>query len=359
MMSRFRIAGLVLAWELVVLAGDRSLSGQSVLRPGSTPQGDLLRGQDQFLRGMAWFEVGAAQARALDAQTLAAWNQMVQAGYNAYLLERAERAAAKTAMRSRRQAELARLRAETQRRWRENPTLEDIRSGLALNAMASDLADPEIAPSRWRFAQVELPPGFSLESLVFRPASASRPRLPNGSGPSVVALGRMKVGDKWPIALRRPELAAERTDYQRAVAALVACCAQGKPLQAADVEKVRNTLARLRDRAERVIPAVGGLAKQAGAFLGQLDEATRLLLDHDFAEELIRDIEQHQAKTVAQLLAFMKKYRLLLDDAGDDPAAWNVYQKLYELLKSQKIALDFADVAEQQAAEKKSSRERP
>ena len=166
MMSRFRIAGLVLAWELVVLAGDRSLSGQSVLRPGSTPQGDWLRGQDQFLRGMAWFEVGAAQARALDAQTLVAWNQRVQAGYNAYLLERAERAAAKTAMRSRRQAELARLRAETQRRWRENPTLEDIRSGLALNALASDLANPRIAPSRWRFAQVELPPGFSLLLII-------------------------------------------------------------------------------------------------------------------------------------------------------------------------------------------------
>jgi hypothetical protein len=169
----------------------------------------------------------------------------------------------------------------------------------------------------------------------------------------------MKVGDRWPIALRRPEQTAERTDYQRAVAALVGRCAQGKPLQAADVERVRNALARLKDRAERVIPAGGGLAKQAGAFLGQLDEATRLLLDHDFAEELVRDVEQHQAKTVAQLLAFMKKYRLLLDDAGDDPAVWNVYQKLYELLKSQKVALDFADVAEQQAAAEKSSRERP
>jgi hypothetical protein len=346
-----RIVSLGLVLATALFAGFRRIPGQDVGRPGSTLQGDALRGQGQFLKGMAWYELGAAQARAIDVQTMTAWNQAVQAGYQAYLLDRATRAAAKMELRNRRQADVARRLAETQRRWRENPTVDDIRSGLALNALVIDLADPRIPPSSWRLATVELPPGVSLQSLVFRLASRAGYRLPAGSGPGVVALGRMRVADRWPVALRRDELAAERTAYQHAVADLVDLCAHGKRLRAAHVENVRNAHARLKDKAEQVIPAGGGLHKQAAAFLGQLDEATKIMLDHDFAEELIRDLEQHKARTVEQLLGFMKKYQLLLDEAGEDPAVWNVYQRLYDLLKKQKLALEFATRAEPEGGE--------
>jgi hypothetical protein len=269
----------------------------------------------------------------------------VQAGYNEYLLARAQRAVAKRAASNRRQEEGARLLAETQRRWRENPTIDDIRSGVTLNALVSDLADAKIPPSRWRFVAVDLPGDFSLEALVFRFAASPRFRLPAGSGPSVVAINRMRVGERWPLALRRPEFVDEQVAYRHALDGALEGCAKGKPLRAADVESLRDALRALREKSDRLTPPSGPERKQVDTFLGLLDEATRVFLDHAFSEELIRDVALHRAKTVAQLLGFMKKYRLLFDEADDDPAVWRTYETLYDLLKKQKTALDLADAA--------------
>jgi hypothetical protein len=324
---------------------------------GSTPHGDAARGQAQFLRGMAWYELGEARARAIDADTIAAWNRSVQAGYNQYLLERARRSADRKAKRDARLQEVEKTLAQTQRRWREHPTVDDVRSGLALNALASDLADPSIPASSWREARVELPAGLSIDSLVFRFAAAPRHRPPAGVAPAVVAVGRMQVNGKWPVSLRRPELERQRLAYERSVKSVLTRCEQGQTLQAADVDAVRDALAALKDRASEVLPAGGGQGKQAAAFLGGLDEATRIFLDQDFAEELIRDVARHRAKTVEELLGFMRKYRLLFAEADQDPGAWQAYQTLYELLRRQKTALDFAGAAEEAAGEKGAAEE--
>ena len=338
-----------------LLSGHRSLAAQTIARPGSTPEGDALRGQGQYLKGMAWYELGAAQARAIDVETMAAWNAAVQAGYNEYL---AARGAVRRGKAGREQPparggrEAARGNAAP---LRENPTVDDIRSGVALDALVSDLADPKIPASRWRFVAVDLPADFSLEPLVFRFAAAPGYRLPPGSGPSVVALKRMKVGDRWPISLRRAELVTEQAAYRRALDAVVDRCAKGKPLCAADVETMRDAVRALRDKADLILPAAGPDKKQADTFLGLLDEATRFFLDHGFAEELIKDVQEHEARTVAQLLGFMKKYRLLFDEADEDPAVWKVYQTLYDLLKKQKVALDLADGADKSAEPEKAA----
>jgi hypothetical protein len=244
--------------------------------------------------------------------------------------------------------------AETQRRWRENPTPEEVRSGLALNALASDLADPKIPASSWSQAKVELPKNLALASLVFRVATTPGIRPPKELTPSVVAVGRMKLAEGWPVALRRPELKPNRDAYERAVTAAIARCVKGQQLQAPDVDRVRDTLAALKDDSPQFMPA-GRVSKQATEFLERLDEATRIFYDQEFAEELIRDVETHRAGTVHELLGFMKKYRLLFADGGDDPAVWSVYERLHVLLKDQTLALDFADVAEKAAEEMKAS----
>jgi hypothetical protein len=326
--------------------------GQLVDHSGSTAQGDALLGQGRFLSGMAWYELESAQAAAINEETQAAWNRSVQAGYNQYLLDRARRAGSRRSAITARMEKVEKTLAETQRRWRENPTQDEIRSGLALNALASDLADPAIPVSSWGQARVELPKEFSLPSVVFRFARSPRSRLPLDLSPSVVAIARMKGDEGWPVPLRRPDLNRDRDAYERAVKAAIARCAKGQRLQAADVDRLRDGLVSLKERAAQVVPS-GAMLKQAVAYLDRLDEATRLFLDQEFAEELIRDVETHRAGTVGELLAFMKKYRLLFAEGGDDPAVWATYEKLHELLKSQKLALDFADVAEKAAEEKK------
>jgi hypothetical protein len=328
---------LVLAVLLAVGAGARAQGFG-----GATAQGEAIRAEGQYLRGMAWYNFGAARAAAIDAEAQAAWNRAVQADYQRYLDERASRLAARKALRAEQQQDAAKRLADLHRRWREDPTPDDIRSGLALNALADDLADPKIPPARWATAAVELPPEVTIQALAFRFAGAPRFKTLTPRSPGIVAVGAM-AGRDWPVSLRRADLQSERAAYRRAVAAVVAKCADGKPLAARDVDDVRDALLGLRDKAARTVPADGGRLKQANAFLDRLDEATRIFLDREFAEELIRDVERHRATTVGQLLAFMRKYRLLFAEGVDTPESWATYQTLYDLLKRQKFELGPAE----------------
>src|SRR4051794_12440162 len=89
-----RVAALALGLAPVVGPWWQVAEGQGV-----TAQGDAFRGQGRFLRGMAWYELGEARAKALEADAVLAWNRAVQADYQRYLLERAGRAAARKALR--------------------------------------------------------------------------------------------------------------------------------------------------------------------------------------------------------------------------------------------------------------------
>ena len=250
-------SGLAIAFAMLF---GTAAPGQDVVLPGSTPQGDILRGQGQFLKGMAWYEVGSAQARAIDAETMIAWTRAVQESYNQYIIERAQRSAGRRALSNARQQAAAKMLAGTQRRWRLNPTADDIRSGLALNALASDLADPTISSSSWRFATVALPPDFSLPALAFKITAAA------GKGTklhqSTVAVQRMRVTETWPLPFRRPELATPCEAYKNAIRNVVGKCEKGTPLVSRDFEQLRDAVDALKVKIPKVVPARDGLRIQ-------------------------------------------------------------------------------------------------
>ncbi len=69
---------------LTFLMSAPSIKAQDVVYPGSTAQGDILRGQGQFLKGAAWYEINAARAREIDAKTAIEqerWNREVYESY--------------------------------------------------------------------------------------------------------------------------------------------------------------------------------------------------------------------------------------------------------------------------------------
>jgi hypothetical protein len=307
----------------------------------ATPEGDALRAEGRFLQGMAWYNFGAARSEAINAEAQAAWNRAVREDYKRFLADQADRRSAKKSLRDDRERDAAKRLAEMRRRWRDDPTPEDIRSGLALNALADDLADPRYSPSLWATTAVELPPEVTIRALAFRFAGVPRFKTLTARSPAIVAIGRM-AGQDCPVSLRRPEVERERSAYRKAVEAAVAKCSKGEPLRAQDVDAVRDALVALREKAARSVPAEGGRLKQANAYLDRLDEASRIFLNTDVAEELVRDVERHRAANVGQLLAFMRKYRLLFAEADDSPESEATYQTLYNLLKWQKSGLDAA-----------------
>ena len=85
---------------ITVLISTPSIQAQDVVLPGSTVQGDILRGEVQFLKGMAWYELNAANARELDVKTaheLDQWNREV---YGAYQRELSGSAARRRSVRN-------------------------------------------------------------------------------------------------------------------------------------------------------------------------------------------------------------------------------------------------------------------
>ncbi len=260
-----------------------SSSAQAPDGRGATPEGDHARAQGRYLRGLAWYELGTARGASLDAAAVAEWSRSVRAEYQSYLAARAARTSSRRTASNELQERAANRLADAQKRWRENPTEDDIRTGVALNALAADLADPAIPATKWSDAQVVLPDEISIQSLAFRFASATSSRRPAPVKPSTVAIGRMKVSTRWPIPLRRSELDAERAAYSRSIAVVIETCVKGKTLRAAEVDALRGSLAALREKAMLYAPVGSPMSKQVKLFL---DRARRS--DHDLSRSRIR-----------------------------------------------------------------------
>jgi hypothetical protein len=151
---------------LIAVLSAPSLRAQDVVLPGSTPQGDILRGQGQFLKRMAWYELNAAGARELGvkmARELEQWNREV---YEAYLRELAVSTARRRSVRNERLAVVKRRLAEREQRlrtefllcWGLRPSLRTesrfARVGPTTPTRAGRLADASVDPTDARKATV-------------------------------------------------------------------------------------------------------------------------------------------------------------------------------------------------------------
>jgi hypothetical protein len=96
---------------------------------------------------MAWYELNAARARKLNVKTAQEMDQSKREVYESYQRELAASAARRRSVRNERQAEANRRLAEREQRLRTEPTVNDIHSGDALNALLLDLCDPTISES--------------------------------------------------------------------------------------------------------------------------------------------------------------------------------------------------------------------
>lgn len=316
------------------------MPAQDVVLPGSTVQGDILRGQGQFLKGAAWYEYASAQARNLDAQTartLYAWEREV---YETYLRERAYRAARKQGL-TRKQQELARQKYEAREaELRTNPRTEDVQRGDALNALLVDLSNPSISESQWRRARVDLPADLAIRELIFRFAPRLGDRNSQAMSKGLIVLGRLDLAGRWPPFLQLAELESERKAYETAYSKV-----RGQSMAGAlginEITALDSAVSRLKSKVRVAVPENRGFRAAAERFVADLEGATKMFDAQTigFAQEMISDTQRHQAKTVAELLAFMRKYRLLFASAERVAGGDALYSHLFRLLKQQKEAL--------------------
>jgi hypothetical protein len=316
--------------------------GQRYDGAGSTVQGDILRGEGQFLRGAAWYELNSAKAFERNAKTLIEmekWNLQVYKDYQRDLS--AQQQARRNLNKA--QAEAARKKyEERENRLRTHPTSDDIIKGDALNALLIDLSDPSISPSAWRLVQVPLPPGLAIPALVFRFAPKPGAKSSQSLGKGVIALARLDTikGNPWSTVLSMDELERERKAYEAAYVKVRDQCLAGKLSLDAPIG-LKKAIDSLKTKVGKVVPTENGYRAVASRDVVSLGDAAQIFQAEtiDYAREMIADTQNHEAKTVGELLAFMRKYRLMFASVEKELGGAEMYSQLYALMQEQKEKL--------------------
>jgi hypothetical protein len=287
-----------------------------VLFPGSTVQGDILRGEGVKYRGEAVLYLNAAKARSIDADTRMRFDQYVYNSLQEYNRQRILHMAGKAANRNANLADIL-------RRLRENPSESDLTGGDALNVLLGDLSDPRISPSSWRAAKVDLP-ADTIQKVPFQYASAG----------GVISMRRLKASASWPVSLRYEALEFYRASYLEAVDTLLTQCRQ-KKLTPEAVEAVGKAVRDLRAKAAATIAANNrDYQFESRRYLDELERSARMLTRTSFIEDLLGEIGDYRGATVGELLDFMRRYNFHFGPA-DDPDERQLYVTIYPLLRQQ------------------------
>lgn len=317
----------------VLLVGHTLVVAQSA-------SGDAARGQGSYLNGLGWYNLNTAKANSINVDATIRWKQDLRQiqldRWDLVANQNAKKAAGKKLkIEEVKHQQLVRLR-----QLRIEPTAADVETGDALNVLLYDLTDPAISLESWSNTsqQVKLPDGMSVKDLVFRftslkGSSATSAALSKG----VIALSRLAVaGDKWPTPLQVPEIQKERAAYEAAYAKVRDQILAGQfDLKA--VQAMDRSLDALNEKVKTAVPSERGFRTEAAKFVSDLEDSTRMFdaATVDYAREILNDTKDHDATTVAELVAFMLKYRLQFASAERDPGAREIYTPLFEKLKEQ------------------------
>ncbi len=286
------------------------------LAAGSTPQGDILRGQGIAAMGMGQFNLSTAMANSINTDTMIRWNEYV---YQSLKLDLHEKYLHRKASQERYSSQ----EGKTKKRILETPDQVDLRKGDALNYVLMQLIDPRITQSTYRNAVVNLP-GETIRKIPFfygpRMATFSMERL---------------IGKRdWPLSLRGPDFAPERRNYEKAIDQTIELAIEHK-LSGSAVRDVEAAVQGLSDKIDLVItPDRVEELKQARNFVKKLAEVPRILRE-GAVEKVIAEIDTYPGESVGDLIQFMQRHNLRFGVA-DSPDENVLYSTLYETLRKQR-----------------------
>ena len=100
-------------------------------------------------------------------------------------------------------------------------------------------------------------------------------------------------------------------------------------------------LAALRAKVIAAVPVERNFRSTAVRYVDDMQKATKIFdaTTIDFAQEMIRDTHEYNPQTVAELLAFLRKYRLFFASAEGRAQDGDVYRTLFGLMRDQKQKL--------------------
>jgi hypothetical protein len=328
-MSRFiRWAPPVLV--LLAIPGRPAAAQFNIIGPGSTPAGDMMRGEGVAASGWGLAAHGwgagyhhSALGRAADADTRIRLAAAAARDEEADTLKRLARLARRKA--------LVQIASETKlSRLLQSPDDSDITGGDSLNALARQLTGPPFGLSALRFAPAQVPAGM-LERLPLHLARAGL----------AIAPDRLRVAGRWPAPLQSPAFAPARLAYDRAVATVFDQAARGHLTadSVAAVDRASVGLRRELEAAARVTPSSDWVP--ALSFVIRLDRAARALHDPAGAAAFTAVLGRG-VTSVAGVIELMRRHHLQFGPA-ESPDEEERYRDLFARLLEQRSRLTGPD----------------
>ncbi len=296
--------------------------------PGSTLQGDYLRGVGFAAWGEGVYNLYSAQANSINTDTYIRWNEYVQEAYKLMSKEYNERNRAIMA----KTTEALNKRRE---RYMNNPDELDLMKGDALYVILEKLRSPKISESSFRSVSVPLPVDL-VRRIPFK--------LNNRN--EKFSMERLSPR-KWPVALQFPAFDLYRRAYERAVDTALEQAIEGKARQES-IEAIASAVGDLRAKLKEIVrPEDQRLQAEALMHLDDL-QATVRQFQTQVVQMALGDIDKYSGTTVYELKVFMQKYNLQFAEAKT-PEERLLYTELYTRLREQ---LDKFEVAGAIAPEK-------
>ncbi len=286
--------------------------------PGSTFQGDYLRGVGMASFGMGIYNYDTAMANSINTNTAMQLNEYV---YACLMNENKKNAEHRAALFQREKD----LFGQVQDRIMKSPEARDVQTGDALNSILKRLNGPAVSESALREDSVPLSVG-EVKCIPFKLAEKGIRSF------SMLRLTAKGAGN-WPIAFQDHRFDKQVRGYELALDNALEQ-QYHSAMQDSAIQGLMNAVDNLDARLDEVQGASADrLYIEAKNRLKELRDTIEMLKTFKL-EKALGDLDRYSGTTVNDLRVFMRNHNLQFADATT-PEERNLYPDLYTKLKMQ------------------------
>ena len=312
-----RVGKLLAAALVVFLSGTRADAQFMNFGPGSTIQGDFLRGEGAAAFGQGFYNEATARAFAINTQTVANWNDYVTR-CTEYQTEKWFRHM--RAVYTKRQE----LWKGIQERLKNNPMEFQVLNGEALNTLMDQMRAPNVSSYSFRNSLITLDTDM-VRAIPFQLAEANAKFSLQGLS--------IKGKKTWEIGLRGEEFARERAAYDDALKAAREEQLETK-LSVNSIRALEKALGDLQRKLDEVVGPGNPEYLKAKNQISALQRGVANLYNTKI-ERVFAELHTYTGSTVEELKDFMRKHNLRFA-AAETPEERELYPRLYEIFKDQR-----------------------
>ena len=304
---------------LLALMGPSALAQMGFIGPGSTAEGDYLRGVGVAAFGMGVYNRQTAEANSINANTEMRINEYV---FACLMNENRMNAEHRDAMVAKNKENYTKIR----QRIDQHPEARDVRKGDALNVVLEQLNNPKIQESSSHTVTVPL----SVDEVRRIPFKLGAKGVKSFS----IARLTAKEKGKWPVAFQDNQFDRDRREFEKALDNALEQQYKGD-MQLESIKAVQKTVDNLEYTLEKVVGKISDtLYFEARERLKEM-RATVEMLKTQSIEQALGELDRYAGTTVNDLRVFMLRHNLQFADAAN-PDEKELFPQLYAKLGEQK-----------------------